>query len=123
VRFLLDENQSPRLVALLSAGGHDVIHVRDVGLRTAPDIEILERARVEQRVVVSADTDFGELLAASNATVPSVLLIRRQRPRRASEVAALILANLDAVLEDLESGSIVVLDTTRVRVRRLPFRP
>jgi predicted nuclease of predicted toxin-antitoxin system len=72
---------------------------------------------------VSADTDFGEPLAHSNAGEPSVILLRRQEGRRASEVAGLILANLDAVADDLAAGSFVVLDQDRVRVRSLPFRP
>jgi hypothetical protein len=34
-----------------------------------------------------------------------------------------VLANLDAVVEDLEAGAVVVLDDARVRVRRLPIKP
>jgi hypothetical protein len=33
-----------------------------------------------------------------------------------------VLANLDQVLADLEAGAIVVLEATRVRIRRLPVR-
>ena len=73
--------------------------------------------------MVSGDTDFGELLALSNASAPSVVLLRRQDHRRASEVAALILLNLDAVAVDLEAGAVVVFNEDRLRVRRLPFRP
>lgn len=123
MRFLLDENQSPRIVALLAEAGHDAIHVRDLDLRSAPDVEVLAAARSDGRVVLSADTDFGELLAASNATAPSILLLRRQGQRRAHEIAALILANLDDVAEDIRAGAVVVFEAGRVRVRRLPFRP
>ena len=42
---------------------------------------------------------------------------------RAVEVAALILANLEVIAEDLEGGAIVVLDDDRLRIRRLPLRP
>jgi predicted nuclease of predicted toxin-antitoxin system len=51
------------------------------------------------------------------------VLLRRQAQRRAHEIAALILANLDAVAEDLQSGAVVVLDEERIRIRRLPLRP
>ena len=74
-------------------------------------------------MVVSADTDFGELLAVSNAAKPSVLLLRRQQGRRAAQLAALLLANLGDVADDLAEGSIVVLDERRIRVRGLPLRP
>jgi predicted nuclease of predicted toxin-antitoxin system len=54
VRFLLDENLSPLLAEFLNAAGHDALHVRDVGLLTAPDRVILERARTERRILISA---------------------------------------------------------------------
>lgn len=123
MKFLLDENQSPRIADLLIEAGHDSIHVRDLDLRTSPDADVLAAAREGGRVVISADTDFGELLAASNAAAPSVLLMRRQAGRRAHEIAALILANLEAVAEDLQSGAVVVFDDDRIRIRSLPIRP
>ncbi len=83
VRFLLDENLSPLLVELLADIGHDAVHVRSISMRSATDDAVLERALAEQRIVISADTDFGDLLAVSNAPVPSLVLVRRQVDRRA----------------------------------------
>ncbi len=123
MRFLLDQNQSPRLVGLLEASGHDVVHVRDVDLAIAPDETVVEFAVESGRILVSSDTDFGELLARSNASSPSVLLFRRQGQRRANEVAALLLANLHAVEGDLLAGAIVVFDDERIRIRSLPLNP
>ena len=88
-------------------------------MATAIDREVLAFALDEQRIVVSADTDFGELLARSNASGPSIVLFRRQGQRSASEVAALLLANLGALIDDLATGAVVVFDADRVRVRRL----
>lgn len=56
---------------------------------------MLEHAKADERILVSADTDFGGLLARSGASTPSVILIRRLTGRRAAEQAAIILANLD----------------------------
>jgi predicted nuclease of predicted toxin-antitoxin system len=123
VKFLLDENQSPALVELIAAAGHDVVHARDVGLRSAPDAAVLESAARSGRVLISGDTDFGELLATSNAALPSVVLFRRQGQRRAREVSALLLMNLATVAADLETGAVVVFDDDRIRVRALPIRP
>ena len=88
----------------------------------ATDREILEYAVQDQRIVLTSDTDFGELLAMSNAALTSVVLLRRQGDRRAAQIA-LVLANLEAVSEDLVAGAIVVLEADRVRVRRLPLWP
>ena len=67
---------------LLVVGGLDAVHVANHGLLAHPDEEVAACALAEGRVVVSADTDFGELLAKSGAARPSFLLLRRtgQRP-------------------------------------------
>lgn len=122
MKFLLDENQSPVLVDLIAAAGHDVVHARDIGLKSAPDTVVLETAAATGRVLISGDTDFGELLASSNAALPSVVLFRRQGQRRAGQIAALLLMNLETVEPDLEAGAVVVFDNDRIRVRALPMR-
>ena len=123
MKFLLDENQSPAIAEALVNAGHEAAHVRDIGLSSVLDTEILAHAKRNEMVIVSADTDFGDLLAQTNAKAPSVILLRRQANRRAREVAAVLLANLSAVVEDLEAGAIVVLEEDRLRIRRLPMRP
>lgn len=82
---------------------------------------ILERAAAEHRVLVSADTDFGELLARSGRSTPSILLLRRQDQRSAIDLFDLISINLVTVQEDLDNGAIVVFDDTRIRIRNLPI--
>ncbi len=119
MRVLLDNNLSPRLVSILSASS--VVHVRDLGLRDAMDEAVLESARSNQRILVSADTDFGALLAASHAMLPSVVLVRRIAGRRVEALAALLLANLPAAAEDLAAGAVVVIGEDSLRVRRLPI--
>lgn len=80
-------------------------------------------AATEDRILISSDTDFGELLAKTNAGAPTLILFRRQGQRRAVDLVGLLEANLDTVAEDLNSGAIVVIDADRIRVRRLPLRP
>ena len=89
MRFLLDENQSPLLGGLLAAGGHDVTHVRDLGHAGSSDESLFALAVTQGWVIISGDTDFGELLARTNAPAPSVILLRRQTGRRAAAQARL----------------------------------
>ena len=63
MNYVVDANLSPRLTELLRDAGHDAVHVRDIGLRTASDDEIIDYAISTDRIVISHDTDFGTLLA------------------------------------------------------------
>jgi predicted nuclease of predicted toxin-antitoxin system len=78
MRFLVDNALSPVLATLLRDAGHDALHVRDLALQAAADAVIFDRAATDDRIVVSADTDFGTLLAAQPLQKPSVLLFRGQ---------------------------------------------
>lgn len=121
MRLLLDNNLPPRLVEEPALAGWDVLHLRQLGLQAASDEVVLERASEDRRVLVSADTDFGQLLARTRAVRPSVVLIRRTTGRRAHQVAALLSTNLPALAKDLDTGAVVVLGESSVRVRRLPI--
>ncbi|MHA6781467.1 DUF5615 family PIN-like protein [Pseudonocardia saturnea] len=121
MRLLLDNNLSPRLVDALAPSGWDVVHVRSLHLHAASDPVVLRAALDDGRVLVSADTDFGTLLAASRATGPSVVLVRRVAGRRVEQLAGILLANLPQVEGELRDGCIVVVGDDSLRVRPLPI--
>jgi predicted nuclease of predicted toxin-antitoxin system len=121
VRFLVDVNLSPRLVDRLQALGHDAAHVAALGLLLDPDEMILDLARVEDRVVITADSDFGTILASTRVTKPSVLYLRGTTGRRVEPVVARIAEALLLVESHLLDGSLVVLEPSVVRIRSLPI--
>ena len=121
MRFLIDNALSPKLAQGLRDHGHDAIHVRDQGLQAAPDGTIFARAIEEGRTLVSADTDFGTLLALWEEPKPSVLLFRGATARHPTKQLALLLANLGALKEPLKQGCIAIFEENRLRIRLLPI--
>jgi predicted nuclease of predicted toxin-antitoxin system len=120
VRFLADMGVSQSVVEWLRSTGHDAVHLREEGLHRLPNGEIFQKGFIEHRVVLTFDLDFGEIVAASEGRVVSVVLFRLHNTRTGH-----VIERLQAVLEqssvELQSGAIIVVEEGRHRVRRLPI--
>ena len=121
MRFLVDNPVSPLVAEILCEAGHDAVHVRRYGLQAAPDSVIFERADQESRVIITADTDFGLLLARSKRRKPSVILFHHSLSHLPSVQGRLLLDNLTQLTTALEQGSFIVFENLRIRTRTLPI--
>jgi len=115
MRFLLDENVDARIARYLRAGGHDVLLVQDEPGVGVSDVEVLAAALRQQRILVTNDTDFGELILRRGLPHSGVLLFRLQTTALEAKQAA-----VDLVLRDYHErlGEFLVVTEDRVRVRR-----
>ena len=120
MRFLADMGVSQQVVEWLRTNGHDAVHLRDEGLQRLPNGEIFLKAGREQRIVLTFDLDFGEIVAASGGQIVSVILFRLRNTR-----TAFVIQRLEDVLihssANLTQGAIVIVEDGRHRVRSLPI--
>lgn len=96
MKFLFDENMSPRLVAGLADVFPESVHVRDVGLERATDTAIWDFALANDFTIVSKDSDFHQMSFLHGPT-PKVIWIRHGNCTTA-DIEALLRSNRAAIL-------------------------
>ena len=120
MKFLLDMPVSSMLLEVLDFHGHEGVHVHQIGKDRAADSELLEIARLEDRIVITADLDFPRLLALSLAKGPGVILFRGGNYSD-TEMCDLLERVLIEVSSEVLESSICVVDRNRIRFTRLPI--
>jgi len=121
MKWLLNMNIPRRLKYYLESVGHQCRHVGDIGLGTADDWTVLKEAAEKGETILTHDLDYGQLLAFSGVTQPSVLIVRLSRPHPES-IFKRLMAVWTIIEQPLKIGAIVVLDDATVRIRELPIR-
>jgi predicted nuclease of predicted toxin-antitoxin system len=81
VRWLVDECVDADFAALLRWSGHDVVYMSEVAPRAA-DAEVMNRAARENRLLLTEDKDFGDLVFRQARPVPGIVLLRIDSSRR-----------------------------------------
>ena len=120
MKFLADMGISSKTVTFLNSLAHDAVHLKDQGLHKASDAFILEKALTEDRVLLTHDLDFAELLAASGGKAPSVIIfrLRNMHPDRVNIYLSMIIETHAATLG---KGVIISVDEGLIRLRHLPI--
>lgn len=118
---IVDMNASPAWVDFLNERGHTAAHWSSLGDIEALDQVIMSYAKERGAIVLTADLDFGELLAVSGDTGPSVLTIR-MGDLRPETIGDRVAQTLTLCEQELTAGALVVIDPERRRLRLLPLR-
>jgi predicted nuclease of predicted toxin-antitoxin system len=120
MKFLADMGISPNTVSFLQNLGHQATHLHQEGLDRLSDSEILQKARLDGSILLTHDLDFGDLLAANESELPSVIIFRLRNmcPERVN-------LHLNSILtkhaQDLDQGVVITIAEGGTRVRHLPI--
>lgn len=120
LRFIADVHISPLTVIALQQRGYDILRSTDLLPATATDSDILELARVENRVIVTQDLDFSMLVALGKYDQPSLITLRLSSAKP-DVVTQRLLEVLPQSEQELREGSALTIEDYSVRVRKLPI--
>lgn len=120
MKFLIDNNISPKISVLLNKSGHDSIHIKNIGKHKASDNEIFALAFEQERIIITADIDFSYILSQWHHNLPSVLLFRYfpYNPEIQSKAILEIALRFES---ELLSGSLIIVEPDKIRIRPLPL--
>jgi len=117
LKFLLDADMPRSSADVIRSFGYDVEDVRDIGLGSAKDREIIEYALKNNRIIVTRDTDFGEVLRYPKH--PGAIIFRLPYTFTAREINEKLKEFLNSVSEDEIKNAIVMVELSRYRRRSL----
>ena len=118
--FVVDESTGAAVVDYLRRAGHDVFAIAE-SMAQADDLDILARAVAEERILVTNDKDFGELVFHQGKTHGGVLLLRL-RDESADNRVRVVKSVLERYADRL-SGCFTVATEGYVRIRAAEQTP
>lgn len=116
MKFLADECTDVQLVELLRANGFDVLYVMET-MRGAKDDVILSRAYAEERILLTEDKDFGELVFRLRKPAIGIILLRfnpGEETQKATRLYQLLHNSTISLV-----GTFIVVESDRIRTRPL----
>ena len=117
IRFLLDANMPRSSAELMRSLGFDVEDVRDIGMMAASDRAIIQHALKTKRVVVTRDTDFGELLRYP--LHPGAIILRLPFKYKSQEINNILKEFLTSIMPNELANAIIIVELGRYRRRSL----
>ena len=117
MNFLADESCAGPVIRALREAGHDVVAIAEVA-KGASDEQVLQRALKNQRVLITEDRDFGELVNAQRLPSTGVILLRFDS--RARRIKAPTVVDAVAKLGSRLKNAFAVVEPGRVRIGARP---
>ena len=113
MRFLVDECTGPAVAQWLRQQNHDVVSVFDE-IKGVDDKEVIKKANEQNRILITNDKDFGELVFREKKQHKGVILLRLENERAVNKIA--VLKRLLEKYEDSLHGHFIVVTENTVRI-------
>lgn len=120
MKFLLDMGLARSTTFFLRAEGYDAVHLRHQELQRLQDHEIIHKAKIEDRVILTHDLDFGRLVSLSRQNKPSVITFRLEN-MQPQFVNHYLTQALDRFPDALQQGALISITERAIRLRLLPM--
>lgn len=121
MKFIVDMGIARATVTFLRVRGYDAIHLRDEGLQRLSDEQVVRKAQVEGRIIMTHNLDFSRIVALSRAKLPSVVTFRLEDMRPA-QVNRYLEEVLICFAKQLKAGALISVNERSIRVRLLPVK-
>ena len=121
MKFLADMDISPKAVTFLQNLKHDAVHLHELGLDTLSDSEILEKAISGERILITHDLGFEELIAKRKTRLPNTIVFRLRNisPEKVNQYLKEIITQHS---DSLQQGVIMSVTELQIRIRTLPIK-
>ncbi len=118
MKFLLDQDVYAATFLFLKSLGHDIVTAAEIGCSRSADIDLLHIAHEQERIFITRDRDFGQLVFVADLkagiiflrVLPSTLEVVHQ------ELNVVLTSHSEAELK----RAFVVVEPGRHRFRKLP---
>ena len=123
IAILLDENVPPEVGTFLRSKQPDwrIIHATDIGLKGAADAVVFAQAQTEGAIILTLDEDFADTRIYPAGTHAGVIRLRVW-PTTIERIEGALLRLIRQTDAPELAGSLVIIDNTKIRIRRLSGR-
>ena len=118
--FLVDMPLSPGLATWMRDQGFEAVHASEIEMSKATDEMLLDYAKSNNMVVITADLDYPRLLALTQEEGPGTILFRGGNFTE-KQTLMLLSRALELIPISELAESIIVIEQERIRRRRIPI--
>lgn len=121
MKFLLNMNIPRSLGIKLMQNGHEYRHVGDIGMFQSDDINIVQFAKENEEIIITHDLDYGNILAFSGDSSPSVIIFRL-RNSHPNNLFSRMINEWNEMESHLLKGVIIIIEDSTLCIRDLPIQ-